>query len=74
MKPSGVCVEALENKGVSTLPASRCTTRCTETDARADELARVVALVAQLPGTDDERAGLLERAVELLGSLRPWEK
>jgi hypothetical protein len=25
--------------------------------------------VAQLPGTDDERAGLLARAVELLGSL-----
>jgi hypothetical protein len=25
--------------------------------------------VARLPGTDDERAGLLARAVELLGSL-----
>jgi hypothetical protein len=29
--------------------------------------------VAQLPGTDDERAGLLKRAVELLGSLHPLE-
>jgi hypothetical protein len=47
--------------------AERCTAGCTETDARADELARVVALVAQLPGTDDERAGLLARAVERLG-------
>ncbi len=69
MKPSGVCVETLENKGVSTLTAERCTNRCTENDGRRDELARVVALVAQLPGTDDERAGLLARAVELLGSL-----
>jgi hypothetical protein len=29
--------------------------------------------VAQLPGTDDERAGLLKKAVELLGSLHPRE-
>jgi hypothetical protein len=54
-------------------PAGRCTNRCTETDGRTDELARVVALVAQLPGTDDERAGLLKKAVELLGSLHPRE-
>jgi hypothetical protein len=29
--------------------------------------------VAQLPGTDDERAGFLKKAVELLGSLHPRE-
>jgi len=67
MKPSGVCANALENKGESTLDAERCTTGCTETGDRLDELAHVVALVARLPGTDDERAGLLARAIELLG-------
>jgi hypothetical protein len=67
MKPSGVRAKALESKGESTLPADRCTTGCTETADRADELARVIALVARLPGTDAERAGLLARAVELLG-------
>jgi len=67
MKPSGACSTALENKGLPALLAERCTLGCTENAERADELARVVALVAQLPGTDDERAGLLARAVELLG-------
>ncbi len=73
MKPSGVCAKALENKGGTTPAAERCTTGCTEKPEQRDELARVVALVAQLPGTDDERAGLLKRAVELLGSLHPRE-
>jgi hypothetical protein len=73
MKPSGVCAKALENNGGTTLDAGRCTSRCTEKPKQRDELARVVALVAQLPGTDDERAGLLKRAVELLGSLDPRE-
>lgn len=67
MKPSGVCAKALENNGGTTLDAGRCTGRCTETADRADELARLVALVARLPGTDTERAGLLARAIELLG-------
>ena len=69
MKQSGQRSEPLENKGVSAVPDDRCTTRCTENVEKRDELARIVALVAQLPGTDDERAGLLARAVELLGSL-----
>ena len=73
MKPSAQCSTALENKGIPDVLAERCTSRCTETAGRADELARVVALVAQLPGTDDERAGLLKKAVELLGSLHPRE-
>jgi integrase len=55
------------NTALMASPAGRCTVRCTENAERRDELARVVALVAQLPGTDDERAGLLARAVELLG-------
>jgi len=66
MKPSGVCANALENKGDTTPAAERCTAGCTETGDRADELARLIALVARLPGTDAERAGLLARAVELL--------
>ena len=67
MKPPGKCSEPLENKGDSLPPAERCTTGCTETADRADELARLIALVARLPGTDAERAGLLARAFELLG-------
>jgi hypothetical protein len=61
------------NKALTVSRADRCTSRCTEKAKQRDELARVVALVAQLPGTDDERAGLLKRAVELLGSLDPRE-
>jgi integrase len=60
-------VVSAENKALTARPAERCTTGCTETDRRADELARIVALVARLPGTDAERAGLLARAVELVG-------
>jgi len=67
MKPPAECLEAPENKGDSTPPAERCTAGCTESAERLDELARVIALVARLPGTDDERSGLLARAVELLG-------
>jgi hypothetical protein len=73
MKPSVECSTTLENRAIPAVLAGRCTSRCTETAGRADELARVVALVAQLPGTDDERAGLLKKAVELLGSLHPRE-
>jgi hypothetical protein len=46
--------------------AERCTNGCTENAQRRDELARIVALVAQLPGTDAERAELFARAVELV--------
>jgi hypothetical protein len=67
MKPSGECLEAPENKGDSTPPAERCTAGCTKSAERLDELARVIALVARLPGTDDDRARLLARATELLG-------
>jgi hypothetical protein len=70
---SGTIVLSAENKALPASPAERCTTGCTETPNRLDELARVVALVAQLPGTDDERAGFLKKAVELLGSLHPRE-
>lgn len=73
MKPSGQCGEPLENKGDSTPAAGRCTTGCTETADRRDALARLVALVARLPGTDDERVALLARAAELLGSRTPSE-
>ena len=55
------------NKALTASHADRCTSRCTEKPGRHDELAHVVALVARLPGTDDERAGLLARAIELLG-------
>jgi hypothetical protein len=48
--------------------AERCTNGCTENAQRRDELARIVALVAQLPGTDAERAELFARAVELVRS------
>jgi len=67
---SGGCgnvVVSAENKALTASTAERCTKRCTETADRADELARLVALVARLPGTDTERAGLLARAIELLG-------
>ena len=69
----GSVVLSAENKTLTASHAERCTNRCTEKSEQRDELARVVALVAQLPGTDDERAGLLKRAVELLGSLHPRE-
>jgi hypothetical protein len=55
------------NKALTASRADRCTSRCTEKPGRHDELAHLVALVARLPGTDDERAGLLARAIELLG-------
>jgi integrase len=60
-------VLSASSKALTARPVERCTSRCTENAERADELARLVALVAQLPGTDAERAGLLARAVELLG-------
>lgn len=63
MKPSGVCAKALENKGDSLPPAERCTTGCTETGDRLDVLARAVLLVASLPGTDADRAAVLDRVV-----------
>lgn len=63
MKPSGVCATPLENKGETKPDAERCTTGCTETDDRLDELARAVALVASLPLTDAERAAVLDRIV-----------
>ena len=69
LSSNGAHVVSLADKALVASPASRCTNRCTETDGRADELARVVALVAQLPGTDADRAGLLKAAVELLGLL-----
>lgn len=55
------------NKALTASPVERCTSRCTENPERLDELARIIALVARLPGTDDDRARLLDRAVELLG-------
>lgn len=67
MKPPADGSTTLENKGLTTSAAGRCTSRCTEKPERLNELARVIALVARLPGTDDERSGLLARAVELLG-------
>jgi hypothetical protein len=67
LSSGGTVVLSAAGKALTASPAGRCTNRCTENDERRDELARVVALVAQLPGTDDERAGLLARAVELLG-------
>jgi integrase len=69
LSSGGTVVLSAGNKALTASRADRCTSRCTENVEQRDELARVVALVAQLPGTDDERAGLLARAVELLGSL-----
>jgi integrase len=69
LSSGGTIVLSAENKALTASRADRCTSRCTKNVEQRDELARVVALVAQLPGTDDERAGLLARAVELLGSL-----
>ena len=72
-KPTAGRPAPLENIASAALPVDRCTTRCTETGDRLDELARLIALVAQLRCIDAERAGLLKRAVELLGSLDPRE-
>ena len=60
-------VVSAANKALTAPPVERCTSRCTKKPERLDELARVIALVARLPGTDDDRARLLNRAVELLG-------
>jgi len=67
LSSGGTVVLSAADNALTASPAGRCTNGCTENAERRDELARVVALVAQLPGTDDERAGLLARAVELLG-------
>jgi hypothetical protein len=64
---NGTLVLSAANKALTARPADRCTNRCTESAERLDELARVIALVARLPGTDDDRARLLARATELLG-------
>ncbi len=69
LSSGGNIVLSAENKALTASRAERCTVRCTENVEQRDELARIVALIARLPGTDDERAGLLSRAVELLGSL-----
>jgi hypothetical protein len=73
LSSDGTTVLSAEKKALTASRAGRCTSRCTEKPEQRDELARVVALVAQLPGNDDERAGLLKKAVELLGSLHPRE-
>jgi hypothetical protein len=73
LSSGGTAFLSAANKALTASRAGRCTSRCTEKPEQRDELARVVALVAQLPGTDDERAGLLQRAVELLGSRHPRE-
>jgi len=66
LSSGGTVVLSAANKALTASRADRCTKRCTEKAKQRDELARVVALVAQLPGTDDERAGLLAAAVKLL--------
>jgi len=52
-----------ESKALTARLVDRCTNGCTENAKRRDELPRMVALVAQLPGTDDERAAVLARLV-----------
>jgi integrase len=58
---SGTVVLSAETAALATSDAGRCTPRCTETADPADELARLVTLVARLPGTDAERAEVLAR-------------
>jgi hypothetical protein len=67
LSSGGTVVPSADAARLTASDAERCTSRCTETADRADELARLIALVARLPGDDAERAGLLARAVELLG-------
>ena len=67
LSSGGTVVPSADAARLTASPAERCTSGCTETAGRADELARLVALVARLPGTDDDRARLLAAAVELLG-------
>jgi integrase len=67
LSSDGTVVLSAAHAALTASPVERCTTRCTENDERADELARVVALVARLPGTDAERARLLDAAVARLG-------
>ena len=43
--------------------SGRCTTRCTETAERLDELARAVALVASMPLADSDRRAVLARLI-----------
>ena len=64
LSSSSANVSCAQNKALSARGAKRCTKRCTKTDDRRDELARMVALVARLPGTDDDRAAVLARLVE----------
>jgi len=67
LSSGGTVVPSADAARLTASDAGRCTSRCTETAGRADELARLVALVARLPGTDDDRARLLAAAVEQLG-------
>jgi integrase len=73
LSSDGSVVLSAENKGLTAPADSRCTVRCTSPADRLNELARVVALVARLPGTDDDRSKLLERAAELLGEPQAGE-
>lgn len=54
------------NKALTAPADSRCTVRCTPKPDRLNELAGVVALVARLPGADEELGRVLDRAVEQL--------
>jgi integrase len=67
LSSGGANVLSLADTRLTASPADRCTSRCTKSAEGLDELARIIALVARLPGTDDDRARLLARATELLG-------
>ena len=43
------------------------TSRCTEVTRRPEELAVIVGLIAKLPGTDQQRAEVLAKTLEMLG-------
>jgi integrase len=63
LSSSGTVVLSADAARLTAGDAERCTSGCTESGDRLDELARAVALLASLPLTDTERAAVLDRVV-----------
>jgi len=61
MKLTALRLKPLETSSIQAPAAGRCTTRCTETPERLDELARAVALVASMPLSEASKAEVVRR-------------
>ena len=64
---SSPVVLSARGKALTASPQSRCTGRCTQVTRSPEELAVIVTLISKLPGTDQQRAEVLAKTIQMLG-------